>query len=206
MKRIFFAIVALVVAFIAYSTWPIVSAARLEAAVQRGDQQEVGERIDFVAVRRSLGRQLARAYLAESGRGIELGGFGRSAAVGAGTLIAQAYLEEILTPQNMLALLREGRVPSANGVDPAVRLDDRLSGLTPATTRQFLRTYFSSGFSNPMRFVLRARNSIETSYSLVFALQGFGWRVVEFDLPSAIVQQLVRELTARQSKSRSDAR
>ncbi len=202
MKRILFAAIAVVAVFLAYRSWPLVSAAQLGSAIQRGDQQEVNDRIDFIALRRSLGRQVARAYLEESGRGKELGGLGRSAAIGAGTLMAQAYLEEILTPQNVLAMLREGRVPSANNLGQATTIDSHLPKLHPMTG-EFLSIFFSSGFSSPMHFVVRAGNSkpANASYGLVFALQGLGWRLVEFELPTAIVQQFVRELALRVNSS-----
>jgi hypothetical protein len=200
MKRIVFVALAVVAVFLAYRTWPILSAAQLGSAIQRGDLQEVIERIDFVALRRSLGRQVARAYLDESARGKELGSFGRSAAIGAGTRMAEAYLEEVLTPQNVAALLREGRLPNVKGAGRPVGIDRRLPDFSETMGSELLRTFLSSGFKSPTRFAIQAgdANAADASYGLVFALQGFGWRLAELELPPTAVQQLARELMARE--------
>jgi hypothetical protein len=203
MKRIRIVVVAVVVAFLAYRTWPLASAAQLGAAVARGDLQGISERIDFVALRRSLGRQVARAYLDESERGKELGSFGRSAAIGAGARMAEVYLEEIFTPQSVADLLREGRLPNLGG--RAVGIDSRLPSINEALKSSFFRAFLSSGFKGPARFVVRPGElkGEDASLSLVFALQSLGWRLVELEMPPMVVQQLARELTAREKREQT---
>src|SRR5919106_1883554 len=107
MKRaIVITVLVLFTLFVGYRAWPIVSAAQLGAAIQRGDREAATDRIDFVALRKNLGRQIARAYLEESGRGGELGGAGRAAAIAAAATASEAFLEEVFTPDNVLAFLK----------------------------------------------------------------------------------------------------
>jgi hypothetical protein len=126
---------------------------------------------------------VARVYLEESGRGKELGSFGRSAAIGAGTRIAEAYLEEMLTPKNVATLLRGGQLPIPT--DQPVRIDGRLPNFNADLKNSFYRVFLSSGFDGPTRFVIHAGDPKrgDAGFGLAFALQGLGWRLVELKCP-----------------------
>ena len=55
--------VALVILLAAYWGWALVGTAQLASAAQRGDAEAVMERVDLQPLVRSLGGQIAQAYL-----------------------------------------------------------------------------------------------------------------------------------------------
>ena len=203
MKRaIVITVLVLFTLFIGYRAWPIVSSAQLGAAIQRGDRQAVNDRIDFLALRKALGRQIARAYLEESGRGGELGGAGRAAAIAAGATAAEAFLEQVLTPDNVIAFLKDGRIAKVPGMERPLSLDARLPPFADLIRSDLLRVFLISYFDGLTRFVVIADDpaTAGTRYGLVFALGGLHWRLVELDLPRALRFELARELMDREKK------
>ena len=63
MRTIIRAAIVLVILVAAYWGWALVGAAQLASAASQGDPEAVMQRVDLPALRRSLGSQIARAYL-----------------------------------------------------------------------------------------------------------------------------------------------
>jgi hypothetical protein len=100
--------VALVILIAAYWGWAQAGAAQLASAAERGDADAVIERVDLQALIRSLSGQIARAFANEN-PGLQklpparLGVFLNASA-------AEMLLRALLTPDNIAALLSQGRV------------------------------------------------------------------------------------------------
>src|SRR5580704_13686215 len=110
-------VVALVILVAAYWGWALAGAAQLASAASRGDADAVMERVDMPALIRSLASQISRAFADENpqlqnppslGHGVFLNG-----------AAAEMLLRALLTPDNIAALLAQGRVGvlDANGKD-----------------------------------------------------------------------------------------
>ncbi len=110
MRRWIWIVGTLVIIGLACWAWPLIGAAQLAQAAQTGNTADVVDRVDTDRLRRSLARQIATAYLDASGRGKKMGSFGRSIAGAAVTTVADPYVAELLTPENLTALLAHGRV------------------------------------------------------------------------------------------------
>ena len=100
--------VALVILIVAYWGWALAGAAQLASAAQRGDAEAVMERVDLQALIRSLSGQVARAFAKQNPQLQHLplvrqGVFLNGAA-------AKMLLRALLTPENIAALLSQGRV------------------------------------------------------------------------------------------------
>jgi hypothetical protein len=100
--------VALVILVAAYWGWALAGAAQLASAAQRGDAEAVMERVDLQALIRSLSGQIARAFAKQNPQLQHLplvrqGVFLNGAA-------AKMLLRALLTPENIAALLSQGRV------------------------------------------------------------------------------------------------
>jgi Protein of unknown function (DUF2939) len=100
--------VALVILLVAYWAWALAGAAQLASAAERGDANAVIERVDLQALIRSLSGQIARAFLDQNPQlqnppPPRQGVFLNASA-------AEMLLRALLTPDNIAALLSQGRV------------------------------------------------------------------------------------------------
>ncbi len=66
MRNTIRAAIALVILVAAYWGWALIGAAELASAASQGDAEAVMQRVDLPALRRSLGGQIARAYLEQN--------------------------------------------------------------------------------------------------------------------------------------------
>ena len=184
----------LVVLALGYLASPYVAVARLagDLAAKRADAALT--RIDVPAVRQSIARQVARAFLAkhpEFARKAPLG------AQGAGVIVAgavNAYLAEIFMPANLAALLAEGRLPAqANGAAAALP--------SLASLREPMALLRLAGFVGPARFAVVVPNQEEGPVGFLFRFHGDGWRLAAIDLPGPWMERLVADIGSRMPAS-----
>ena len=115
MKRFFIGITLLCVMLVGYWVWPFFGLRSLAADIQARDPAALSEDVDFVRLRRSLTEQIIAAYLQVTGRAKKLSPFENVLAVGIGSSIADPLVAQLLTPENLLVLLRGQAVPTDFG-------------------------------------------------------------------------------------------
>jgi len=196
MRKFIRAAILLVILVAAYWGWALVGAAQLASVASHGDAEAVMQRVDLPALRRSLGSQIARAYLEQNPQfkkllSLEQGFVG---SVGGGA--ADALLRELLTPENIAALLNKGRVglPKAGAQDAETLW--RMPPLGDAFRTGPLRAVMNSYFDGPLSFVVDL-NSAEGTYGVHLHLSGMTWRLSGLDVPEQVSARLAREIAER---------
>src|SRR5690242_16379393 len=104
-------IIALLVAItvgLGYAVWPFVDLYGLVQAVRARNVAEIGTRVDFKEIRRSLTGQLGRAYLHLTGKDKNLNSFTQAFAIGAITTVADPIVAKMVTPEALADLLQNG--------------------------------------------------------------------------------------------------
>jgi Protein of unknown function (DUF2939) len=104
--------VALVILVAAYWGWALAGAAQLASAASRGDAQAVMERVDLQPLIRSLSSQIGRAYLDQNPQLQKLPSLRQGVFLNASA--GEMLLRALLTPDNIAALLNQGRVGVLN--------------------------------------------------------------------------------------------
>jgi hypothetical protein len=193
----------LVLACAAYWFWPYAGAYELARAAEQRDAAAVAERIDFVALRRSLARQVIRSYLRQSGRGEKLGAYGRGVAVSVGTTVADPYLEQLLNPDTVTALLSSGQLKAITVENRTVSFDQPLPALPHALTGDLLPVILGSGYDGLSTFVLSlpAASGSGESYGVHLRRDGLTWRLAGLDLPPTLVDRIAADIVAREKAS-----
>ena len=130
-----------------------------------------------------------------------MGAFGRSVAGAAATTVADPYLAELLTPENIMALLGQGRIGTIKVGDREVAVDRDLPGFTSLFSSNLLWLITGSYFDGLKSFVIPAstgRGDAKTgqveSYDVHLHLVGLTWQLSGIDLPSDMVDQMARSI------------
>jgi hypothetical protein len=186
--------VALVILIAAYWGWALAGAAQLASAAERGDADAVIERVDLQALIRSLSGQIARAFANEN-PGLQklppsrLGVFLNASA-------AEMLLRALLTPDNIAALLSQGRVGvlGAGGKDTETLWG--MPSLGEAFQARPLRVITRSYFDGPLSFVV-GLDSPDGCYRIHMKLSGLTWRMSAVDVPEPITARLARLIAQR---------
>jgi Protein of unknown function (DUF2939) len=195
MRRFVGAAAALVVVIAAYWGWALVGAAQLATAAAHGDAAALTPRIDLPALRRSLGGQIVRAYLRQNPRYARLGPLERGLAGSVGGSVADAMLQQALTPESIGRLLSEGRV-GASGAPDAGDLW-RMPPLGDAFVAGPLRAALNSYFDGPIGFVV-ALEGVEGRYGVHLRLAGGTWRLSGLDIPEPVSERLARAIAQKE--------
>jgi hypothetical protein len=187
--------VALVVLVAAYWGWALAGAGELASAASRGDAEAVIERVDIPALSRSLSSQISRAYLEQNPQLQKLlalqqgdGGVVINAAA------AEMLLRAFLTPENIAALLNQGR--AAGGPDAGALW--RMPGLGEALQAGPLQAAMHSYFVSPLTFLV-GLDSPEGRYGVHMNLSGTTWRLSGLDIPDQVTARVAREIAQRVS-------
>ena len=194
---------AIVVLGAAYWAWPLVGAAGLASTVRQGNAADISADVDLPALRRSLSRQIARAYLVVTGKGDKLGSFGRSLAGAAVTTVADPYVAELLTPDNIAALLSQGHVNQVKIGDHAVNVKGDLPKLSGLLDGNLLSTITSSYFDGLADFAIPVDggHGPQDQYRIHLHLDGLSWKLAGLDLPPATVEDMARGLLQSSSQA-----
>jgi hypothetical protein len=193
MRMVIRGVVALVILVAAYWGWALAGAAQLASAAQRGDTEAVMERVDLQALIRSLSGQIARAFLDQNPQLQKLpprqGVFLNGAA-------AEMLLRALLTPENIAALLSQGRVGvlDAGGKDAGAVWG--MPSLGEALHARPLQVIMHSYFNGPRSFVV-GLDSSDGFYRIHMNLSGLTWRMSGVDVPEPITARLARLIAQR---------
>jgi hypothetical protein len=193
MRTLIRGVVALVIVFVAYWGWALAGAAQLASAAKRGDAEAVIERVDLQALIRSLSGQIARAFADENPRlqkppprqGVFLNG-----------AAAEMLLRALLTPENIAALLSQGRVGvvGAGGKDAGTVWG--MPSLGEAFNARPLQVIMHSYFDGPRSFVV-GLDSSDGRYRIHMNLSGLTWRMSGIDVPEPVTARLASLIAQR---------
>ncbi len=186
--------VALVILIVAYWAWALAGAAQLAAAAERGDADAVIERVDLQALIRSLSGQIARAFLEQNPQaqnpspprpGVFLNG-----------AAAEMLLRALLTPENIAALLTQGRVGvlDAGGKDAGAVWG--MPSLGEAFHARPLQVLLNSHFDGLRSFVV-GLDSPDGLYRVHLTLSGLTWLLSGVDIPAPITARLTHLIEQR---------
>ena len=186
--------VALVILSAAYWAWALAGAAQLASAAERGDTGAVIERVDLQALIRSLSGQIARAFLEQNPQLQKAppprpGVFLNASA-------AEMLLRALLTPDNIAALLSQGRVGivGVGGKDAGTVWG--MPSLGEAFNARPLQVAMNSHFDGPRSFVV-GLDSPDGRYRIHMNLSGLTWRMTGVDIPEPITARLARLIAQR---------
>ncbi len=198
MRRWIWIVATLVVVGLAYWAWPLIGAAQLAQAVQTGNAVAVTDRVDIDRLRRSLARQIATAYLDTSGRGKKMGSFGRSIAGAAVTTVADPYVAELLTPENLTALLAHGRVNRITLGQQSVAVKGEIPTFTGLLNGNWLSLATNSYFDQISDFVIPVDlgHGVDDQYGVHMHRDGLTWKLGGLDLPATLVNEMARSILA----------
>jgi hypothetical protein len=194
-------IVGVVVALgMAFWAWPLAGAAQLASTARSGDAGQVFDRVDVDALRRSLARQIAAAYLDVSGKGKKMGSFGRSLAGSAVTTVADPYVAQLLTPDNVMALLSKGRVNEVSVGGRPVAVKGDLPDFSRLLDDHLLSAVTGSYFDQLKDFVIPVDggHGADDQYGVHMHLVGLTWKLGGLDLPTPILAQMARSILANE--------
>ena len=198
MRRWLMIVGAVVVVGLAYWAWPLVGAAQLARTARGGDAGQVFERVDVDGLRRSLARQIAAAYLDVSGKGKKMGAFGRSVAGAAVTTVADPYVAQLLTPDNVMALLSKGRIAQVDLGGRPIAVKGDLPDFSTLLDDHLLAAVTGSYFDQIKDFVIPidGGHGVDDQYGVHMHLVGLTWKLGGIDLPAPLVAEMARSILA----------
>ena len=198
MRRWLVIVGAIVVLGLACWAWPLVGAAQLARTARGGDAGQVFDRVDVDGLRRSLARQIAAAYLDVSGKGKRMGALGRSVAGAAVTTVADPYVAELLTPDNVMALLAKGRINQVTLGGRAVAVKGELPDFSNLLDDHLLAAVTGSYFDQIKDFVIPidGGRGVDDHYGVHMHLVGLTWKLGGIDLPAPLVAEMARSIIA----------
>jgi hypothetical protein len=186
-------VVALAVLAAAYWGWALAGAAQLASAASRGDAQAVMERVDLQALIRSLASQISRAFLDQNPQLQKLPPVRQGVFLNGSA--AEMLLRALLTPDNIAALLSQGRVGlGAGGKDAGTVWG--MPSLGEAFHARPLQVLMHSYFNGPRSFVV-GLDSPDGLYRVHLTLSGLTWLLSGVDVPEPITARLARLIAQR---------
>jgi hypothetical protein len=197
MRRILGAGAALAIAVLAYWAWPLVGAAQLTAIASQGDAAALMSRVDLPSLRHSLGSQIVRAYLRQNPKYQKLGSLARGLAGSVGGSVADAMLQEALTPENIASLLDKGRLGAAKAEEANAVALWRMPPLGEAFQAGPLQAALNSYFDGPISFVV-ALDGADGRYGVHLRLIGTTWRLSGLDIPEEVSDRLARAIAEKE--------
>jgi Protein of unknown function (DUF2939) len=197
MRWFFRSLVAFAILWVVYILSPYVALYSFAKAAQARDATAIGERVDFPAVRISLAKQLAAAYLRATGA--DKTATSGSLTASAGAALLDPLIAAYLTPQAMIDLFA-GQGPSASAAVPRFELPFDPADISFERLKQLFLVSEMRGFRVFM-VALPYQNPPDERFRLLMRLtgpgEGFTWRVVGLDLPDSVKDRVVAELIKR---------
>ena len=152
------------------------------------------ERVDLQPLIRSLSSQIARAYLDQNPQLQKLPSLRQGIFLNASA--GEMLLRALLTPDNIAALLNQGRVGvlNAGGKDNGTVWG--MPSLGEAFNARPLEVLTHSYFNGPLSFVVGLQ-SPDGRYRLHMHLSGVTWRLSGVDIPEPVTVRLANLIAQR---------
>jgi Protein of unknown function (DUF2939) len=186
--------VALAILIVAYWAWALAGAAQLASAAERGDAEAVIERVDLQALIRSLSGQIARAF-ADEHPDLQKPPSARQG-VFLNASAAEMLLRALLTPDNIAALLSQGRVGVLGPGGKDAGSVWGMPSLGEAFNARPLQVAMNSHFDGPRSFVV-GLDSPDGRYRVHMVLSGLNWLLSGVDVPEPIIARLATVIAQR---------
>jgi hypothetical protein len=196
MRKIVVIAIALAGLAVGYWAWALFGAAQLAKAGSSGDVDAMTQRIDLSSLRRSIGSQIVRAYLNLNPKLKNLSPLARGLAGSVGVSIADAMLNEALTPESVAALLNEGRLRKS-GISSGETVW-KMAPLADAFRSGPFTAAMNSYFDSPIDFVVTL-NGGDGIYGVHLRLSGMTWMLSGLDIPSDVADRLAHQIAAKQN-------
>jgi Protein of unknown function (DUF2939) len=198
------AVVALLWAIFVAS--PYVALYNLAKAAEARDLAAIEERVDFVALRRSLARQIAASYARVVG-GERAQGATAQIGAAAGVATLDPLIADYVSAGAVMRLVRDGwpalldrEATSGGSARNGLAVLEPAAFMSGERLRQLWELSEWRGFTS---FHINAVQPGSTErLQLQFRLSGLSWRLSGIELPEDLKQRLAQELAARQSASR----
>ena len=196
--------VVVVAAWLIFTASPYYALYEFARAVEGGDLATIKSRVNFSAVRISLSKQLVTAYLVASGRESELKSSNKGLVAAAGSTLVDPLLAQYVTPEALAEFLSERRGAAAGGGTGPTLPGSGSGGpaLAPKTLKAAWSLFLASesrGF-RAILFPVPPESRAEDQFRLQFRLTSFTWRLVGVEVPQAVQQRLIQEMTRREGK------
>ncbi len=183
------AVVAL--AWAAFNVSPYLALYDLARTVERRDEAAIEARAHVSFIRASLTRQIVAAYLEAFGGGRELDPSFRRLAAEAAPGVVEPMIGTLVTGGGLIGLLENGSRESVTAAgEPAG------AGLSRASLQNPWRVFSTSqfrGFRTALFFFPLDRPPSER-FRLRLRLSHWTWRLIDVDLPPALLRRLVQDL------------
>ena len=186
--------VALVILLAAYWAWALAGAAQLASAASGGDAEAVMERVDLQPLIRSLSSQISRAFLDENPQLQKLSPVRQGVVLNGAA--AEMLLRALLTPENIAALLNQGRVGVLNAGGKDAGTVWGMPSLGEAFHGRPLQVLIHSYFDGPLSFVV-GLDSPDGLYRLHMSLSGLTWRLSAVDIPEPVTARMANLIAQR---------
>ena len=186
--------VALVILIVAYWAWALAGAAQLASAAERGDAEALIERVDLQALIRSLSGQIARAF-ADQNPELQKPPPPRQG-VFLNASAAEMLLRALLTPDNIAALLTQGRVGVLGPGGKDIGTVWGMPSLGEAFNARPLEVLMHSYLDGLRSFVV-GLDSPEGRYRVHMTLSGLTWLLSGVDIPEPITARLTNLIAQR---------
>ena len=194
MRMVIRGVVALLIVLAAYWGWALAGTAQLASAASRSDPEAVMERIDLQPLIRSLSSQISQAYLNENPNLKNPQSPHPSLALNAAA--AEMLLRALLTPDNIAALLAQGRVGVVGPGGKDAGTVWGMPSLGEAFNARPLQVIMHSYFDGPRSFVV-GLDSSDGRYRIHMNLSGLTWRMSGVDIPEPITARLAHLIAQR---------
>jgi hypothetical protein len=187
---------SLLLLWLAYAVWPFFAVYSLAGAVQARNAAAVNELVDYPALRKSLTAQIVRTYLRITGKAGRPGSILEQFAVGIGASVADLIVAKLISPDALLALLQNGRLPGvvSDNVPP-------IEGLSREALGNAWRVYTNSELGIARFFVtVPVDKPAAESFRLGFCLTAWRWKLCSAELPEQIQLRLAQEISEREQR------
>jgi hypothetical protein len=182
MRCLFRILLALIVVLAVYAGTAVVSLKALVAATQRADTAAVMSYVDLPRLRSSLAEQIMRAHFGRIEQTRPVKTIERMA----GPTVIDALLAQLLTPDNIAAVLQRGVLPTLEGAGTSPVTIPSLSGAGLERTTRILARLRPK---TPVLLQVLLDDKGEAAIRLHF--EGTHWKLAGIDLPASALQRLI---------------
>lgn len=204
MRSIIGVVLGIFLLWAVYILSPLFALASMAESVRARDVAAVQARIDAKALRTSLARQVAAAYMRATGGQKEQGATSQFGAAAAAAIV-DPLLAPYLTPEALMGIMATGRLPALPGESAPIEagrgvvedLDvSRMLNLKGARD-----LFFASEWRGFQTFLLALPLDRPTPerFRIELGLSGLTWTVTGLELPAAVRDRIVQQIINRSS-------
>ncbi len=182
---------AVLVVLTCYAAWPLLGLLALANSIEQRDTRIFLLLVDIPQIKRSLAAQLVRAHLKATGKDKRMSPLAIDLAVRAGIAVADSYVVEIVKPEALMDLLRQGRVDTLGG-----GVATALPAIGWPNLRSAQRLLAAEYHGRDFYVMVPLSASAQDSFRLHLRLIQWQWKLAGIELPEAVAVRLERDIRA----------